>query len=68
MPPFKFENFHTKVMSFAAFFCYSEASNLTLGDIVFYDTFIKVFVEKSKTDRIERVNGYTSLKRRQIFV
>ena len=51
MPPFKFENFHTKVMSFAAFFCYSEASNLTLGDIVFYDTFIKVFVEKSKTDQ-----------------
>ena len=37
--------------SFAAFFRYSEASNLTLGDIVFNDSFIKIFVEKSKTDQ-----------------
>ena len=39
------------VMSFAAFFRYSEVSNLLLGDIVFHDAFIKVFVEKSKTDQ-----------------
>ena len=38
--------FTLMVTSFAAFFRYSEASNLTLGDIAFNDSFIKIFVEK----------------------
>ena len=43
--------FTLMVTSFAAFFRYSEASNLTLGDIMFHDSSIKVFIEKSKTDQ-----------------
>ena len=43
--------FTLMVTSFAAFFRYSEASNLTLGDIMFHDSFIKVFIEKSNPDQ-----------------
>ena len=38
------------VLSFAGFFGYSEVSELKCCDIEWHDTYIKLFVEKSKTD------------------
>eukprot|EP00111_Clytia_hemisphaerica_P021064 TCONS_00062088-protein len=46
-----FRNFTLMVVSFAGFLRYSEVSNLTLGDIVFEPTFMRLFIEQSKTDQ-----------------
>jgi len=43
--------FTLMVLSYAAFFRYSEASNLTLGDLIFQPSYLKIFIEKSKTDQ-----------------
>ena len=42
--------FTMMVLSFAGFFRYSEVSELKCCDIEWHDTYIKLFVEKSKTD------------------
>ena len=38
------------ILGFSGFMRYSEISNLKLSDIVFCDTPLKLFIEKSKTD------------------
>ena len=38
------------ILGFSGFMRYSEISNLKLSDIVFCDTHLKLFIEKSKTD------------------
>ena len=38
-------------VSYAAFLRYSEAFNVTFGDIVSHEAYVKIFVVKSKTDQ-----------------
>ena len=39
------------LLCFTGFLRYDEAANLKLEDIVFQDSFMKIFIEKSKTDQ-----------------
>jgi len=44
-------NFSMIILCFSGFLRYDEAANLKLGDLVFCDSHLKVFIEKSKTDQ-----------------
>ena len=44
------------LLSFSGFLLYDEVVNLNLGDIVFRESFTKLFIEKSKTDQFRE--GY----------
>ena len=44
-------NFVMMLLCFTGFLRYDEAANLKLEDIVFQDSFMKIFIEKSKTDQ-----------------
>ena len=44
-------NFTMMILCFSSFLRYNEAANLKLGDVVFCDSYLKVFIEKSKTDQ-----------------
>ncbi len=37
-------------LSYAGFFRYQEVSDILASDVEFYDTYVRIFVEKSKTD------------------
>jgi len=39
------------LLCYSGFLRYEEVANLTFGDIVFCDTYMKAFIEKSKTDQ-----------------
>ena len=49
-------NFVMMLLCFSGFLRYDEAANLKLGDIVFRESFTKLFIEKSKTDQFRE--GY----------
>ena len=44
-------NFSMMVLCFAGFLSYEEVANLKFGDVIFCDTYLKAFIEKSKTDQ-----------------
>ena len=44
-------NFTMMVLAFAGFFRYEEVSKLKFGDLIFEESYLRVFVEKSKTDQ-----------------
>ena len=44
-------NFTMILLCFSGFLRYEEVANLTLGDIVFCDSYMKLFIEKAKTDQ-----------------
>lgn len=44
-------NFTMMTLAYSGFFRYSEVSNLMLGDLVFKQSFVKIFVEHSKNDQ-----------------
>ena len=44
-------NFAMMLLCYAGFLRYDEVANLTFGDIVFHETYLKAFIEKSKTDQ-----------------
>uniref|UniRef100_A0A7M5X3W6 Tyr recombinase domain-containing protein n=1 Tax=Clytia hemisphaerica TaxID=252671 RepID=A0A7M5X3W6_9CNID len=44
-------NFTIIILSYAGFLRYDEVSNLIFGDILVFETYMKLFIEKSKTDQ-----------------
>ena len=44
-------NFTIIILSFTGFLRYDEVSNLMFGDIILFDTHMKIFIEHSKTDQ-----------------
>ena len=39
------------LVDFAGFFRFSELVNIKSSDILFYEKYLKIFIEKSKTDK-----------------